>query len=263
MRHSASQGFSNLSDKRVGDMIIFPSIDIRGGRVVRLKQGRADQQKVYFEDPAEPARLWKAAGAEWIHVVDLDGAFLGAPRNWEAIGEICRSGLKLEMGGGIRGREEVKRALAYGVDRVILGTSAARNPQMLEGLVNEFGERIAVGIDAREGKVAVRGWVGTAPVSPRELAAQVVALGVERIVYTDIRRDGMMEGPNIVAQESMLRKVPAQIIASGGVSGIEDIARLRQLSSRYGNLEGVIIGTALYEEKVDLREAILLAGAEG
>ena len=263
MRHSTSQGFSNRSDKWFGDVLIFPSIDIRGGRVVRLKQGRADQQTVYFEDPTEPARLWKAAGAEWIHVVDLDGAFLGAPQNWEAIGEICRSGLKLELGGGIRGGAEVRRALGYGVERVILGTSAASDPQMLEGLVNEFGDRIAVGIDAREGKVAVKGWVDTAKVRPLELAARVVALGVERIIYTDIRRDGMMGGPNMAAQESMLRTVPARIIASGGVSSIEDIGRLHELSRRCGNLEGVIIGTALYEEKVDLREAILLAGAEG
>lgn len=243
-------------------MLIFPAIDLRCGRVVRLRQGRAGQQTVYFEDPTEPARLWKEVGAQWIHVVDLDGAFTGKTQNWAAIKEISRSGLKLEMGGGIRGKAEVQRALDCGVSRVILGTSAASEPEALEGLVNEFGDRIAVGIDARDEKVAVRGWVDTAEVSPLELAAQVVTLGVARIIYTDIRRDGMMQGPNFTAQESMLRTVSVPVIASGGVSRIEDISRLRKLSGEYGNLEGVIIGTALYEKKVDLREAILLAEAE-
>ena len=237
-------------------MRIYPSIDIYRGRVVRLSQGRADRETVYFEDPAEPARLWRDAGSEWVHVVDLDGAFTGRPQNWKAVATIAETGMKIELGGGIRSRAEIERAIEAGVSRVVLGTRAANEPEAIGELLEEYGERIAVGIDAKDGKVAVKGWVETSEITSGELAATVDSLGVETIIYTDISRDGTLEGPNFNAQETMLKAVSCRIIASGGVARIDDVWKFKKLSQTYENLDGVIIGKALYEGKVDLQEAL-------
>lgn len=239
-------------------MNIYPAIDLRGGRVVRLLQGRANRETVYFNDPALPAQLWKEAGAKWIHTVDLDGAFTGKPQNWSAIEKIAATGLKIEMGGGMRTEQNIEDALNAGVSRVVLGTRAAEDPDSLAGLTDKFGGSIAVGIDAKNGKVAVKGWVDTTDLTATDLAKRVAELGVRTIIYTDISRDGMLTGPNFEAQEQMLETVTADIIASGGVSKHEDVARFAEMAETYSNLEGVIIGKALYDGKVDLVDLMKL-----
>lgn len=234
-------------------MILYPAIDLRRGRVVRLLQGRADAETVYFENPAEPAAAWKAAGAEWVHVVDLDGAFNGAGENRAAIAEILATGMKMQLGGGMRTREAVAEALSSGVSRVVIGTRAAQEPAFVGELVREFGgERIAVGIDAKDGKVAIKGWVETVPMDAFDLAREAERQGASTIIYTDISRDGMLTGPNFEAQERMLKTVGINIIASGGVSYPSDIENFRALATRYANLDGVITGKALYEGRLDL-----------
>jgi phosphoribosylformimino-5-aminoimidazole carboxamide ribotide isomerase len=239
---------------------IYPAVDIKGGRVVRLTQGRADQETVYYADPGVPARLWAASGAEWVHVVDLDGAFTGVPCNWKAVEAIVAAGMKVELGGGMRNVENVRRAFDAGVSRVVVGTKAVDDKALLAQLVADFGVKIAVGIDAKNGKVAVRGWVDTSEVAAADLAKNVVAMGVRTIIYTDISRDGMLVGPNFDAQEKMCECVPeCGIIASGGVGSNDDIARFATLSKRHANLDGVIIGKALYDDKVDLKKALAQA----
>lgn len=234
-------------------MILYPAIDLRRGRVVRLLQGKADAETVYFENPAEPAAAWKRAGAEWVHVVDLDGAFTGAGENRSAIAAILQSGMKMQLGGGMRTRAAVAEALDLGVARVVIGTSAAQNPSFVGELVRAFGhERIAVGIDAKDGKVAIKGWVETIPMDAFELARIAEAEGASKIIYTDISRDGMLTGPNFEAQEQMLNTVQIGIIASGGVSYPSDIDRFRAMAQTYPNLDGVITGKALYEGRLDL-----------
>ncbi len=243
-------------------MIIYPAIDLRRGRVVRLLQGRADAETVYFEDPAEPARQWHEAGAEWVHVVDLDGAFDGEGANREAIERIVATGMRVQLGGGLRTLESVERALTSGITRVVIGTRAATDPAFVGELVEAFGSAwIAVGIDARDGKVAIRGWVETMELDALELARQVADLGAGTIIYTDISRDGMLSGPNLPAQKAMLDAVSCGVIASGGVSYPADIENLAALAAEHPNLDGVITGKALYEGRIDL--ASILAGGGG
>ncbi len=238
-------------------MIIYPAIDIKGGRCVRLTQGRADQETVYFADPAEPARLWRAAGAAWVHVVDLDGAFTGKPQNLDAVRRIAALGMKVQLGGGMRDAATVAEALAAGVERVVIGTRACEEPQFLAELVaKNGGARIAVGIDARNGRVATKGWVDTSEKLATDLARQVAALGVQTIIYTDISRDGMLEGPNIAAQRALLAEAPVRVIASGGVSSRSDVEALAKLGAEEPRLDGVIVGKALYEKRVDLADLI-------
>lgn len=222
---------------------------------MRLLQGRADQETVYYDNPAEPARLWAAAGAEWVHVVDLDGAFTGRPSNWKAVDAISAAGMKVEMGGGMRSIDSVARAFDAGVSRVVVGTKAVYDKSFIEALVLQFGDRIAVGIDAKGGKVAVRGWVDTVDATAMDLAKTVVKMGVKTIVYTDISRDGMLIGPNYDAQIEMLESMPCRIIASGGVGTCADVSRFAEIAKTHPNLEGVIIGKALYEGKISLPEA--------
>ena len=252
-------------------MTIYPAIDIKGGRCVRLTQGRADRETVYSENPAAIAAQFKAAGAAWVHVVDLDGAFSGESQNLAVVREIAASGgLRVQLGGGMRSREAVKRALALGVSRVVVGTRAAESDgeDFVRGLVGAFGEKIAVGIDAKNGQVAVKGWVATAGVSALALAQRMDAIGVRTIIYTDISTDGMLTGPNLAAQEAMLKTVGAggggrcRIIASGGVSRQGDVSALAKLAERYANLDGVIIGKAIYEKRVDLGKALADAGRQ-
>lgn len=240
-------------------MLIYPAIDIKAGRCVRLTQGRADQETVYAENPADVAREFKAAGSTWVHVVDLDGAFAGEPQNLAAVQAIASLGLKVQLGGGLRTRAAVERALGFGVSRVVIGTRAAESEAFVGELVQAFGERVAVGIDAKNGKVAVKGWVATADVTAIGLAQRMDRLGVRTLIHTDIGTDGMLTGPNFAAQEAMLQAGKFNVIASGGVSRHEDVVQLAELARRYANLDGVIVGKALYEKRVSLPDLLALS----
>jgi len=234
---------------------IYPAVDIKGGKAVRLSQGMADRETAYYDDPSVPAKLWAKAGAEWIHVVDLDGAFKGKPCNCLAVATIAATGIKVELGGGLRTEDDVSRAIDSGVSRVVIGTKAVYDTSFVKKLVAKFGGKIAVGIDAKNGKVAVRGWVDTSETPAVTLARTVADLGVGTIIYTDISRDGMLTGPNYEAQREMLNTVTCNIIASGGVGSIGDIEKFAKLAKEFPNLDGVIVGKALYEGKLNLSEA--------
>lgn len=243
-------------------MTIYPAIDIRGGNCVRLRQGAADAATKYFEDPADPAKAFARDGSAWIHVVDLDGAFGGEPRNIAALRRIAETGLKIQFGGGLRTTENVRAALEAGAARVVVGTKAAQDDAFVAELVETFGgEKIAVGIDAKDGFVAVRGWVDVTARRATELAGTVAALGVKTVVYTDIATDGMLSGPNFAALEKMLESTGAGVIASGGVSRREDVLRLRALAGTHANLDGVIVGKALYEKRVSLPDLLAIAAS--
>jgi len=237
-------------------MTIYPAIDIKGGRCVRLTQGRADQETVYSENPAEVAAEFKKAGAAWVHVVDLDGAFTGESKNLSVVRMIAAVGLKIQLGGGMRSRLAVERALGIGATRVVIGTRAAESEAFIAEVVRNYGDRVAVGIDAKNGQVAVKGWVDTTGTGALALAQRMDALGVRTLIYTDIGTDGMLTGPNLPAQEAMLNTVKCNVIASGGVSQQSDVSALQLLSKKYANLHGVIIGKAIYEKRVDVAEAI-------
>lgn len=237
-------------------MTIYPAIDLKGGRCVRLIQGRADQETVYSNDPVQVAAGFRAAGSTWVHVVDLDGAFTGEPQNLAIVKAIAALGLKVQLGGGMRTRETVERVLGFGVSRVVIGTRAAESHGFVGELVAAFGERIAVGIDAKNGQVAVKGWVATAGVDALGLARQMDALGVGALIYTDIGTDGMLTGPNLAAQAAMLAAVKCRVIASGGVSQRDDVLNLAKLAQRHANLDGVIVGKAIYEQRVDLGDLL-------
>ncbi len=239
-------------------MIIYPAIDIKGGRAVRLTQGRADQETVYAADPTEVAAEFRAAGSPWVHVVDLDGAFAGEPQNLAVVQKIAALGMKVQLGGGMRTRATVERALGFGVSRVVIGTRAAESESFVGELVQAFGDQIAVGIDAKDGKVAVKGWVDTTGTGALDLARRMDAIGVRTLIYTDIGTDGMLTGPNFPAQEAMLQAGKFNVIASGGVSRREDVVKLAELARRYANLDGVIVGKALYEKRVTLPDLLSL-----
>lgn len=234
---------------------IIPAIDLKGGRCVRLRQGRMEDETVFSENPAEVARRWEDAGAARIHLVDLDGAVGGSPVNARAVEAIVGAvRVPTQLGGGIRTRETMDFYLGLGVRRVILGT-AALDPVALAALCAGYGGEVAVGVDAREGFVAVKGWTETATVKAVDLVRGLASLPVAAVIYTDISRDGMMQGPNIEAMAAMLAISPAPLIASGGVSRIEDVERLCALPG----LAGMIIGRALYDGRVDLAAAVRLA----
>lgn len=241
-------------------MNIYPAIDIQGGHCVRLRQGLANESTRYFEDPAEPAKAFADAGSAWIHVVDLDGAFEGEPKNLAALERIAATGLQVEFGGGLRTAENVRSVLDAGATRAIVGTKAAHDDAFVAELVARFGgEKIAVGIDAKNGFVAVKGWVDVTTRRATELAGTAARLGVSTIIYTDIATDGMLKGPNFSALEEMLRSTSANVVASGGVSRREDVVRLRGLAETYANLDGAIVGKAIYEKRVDLRDLLEIA----
>ena len=243
-------------------MQIFPAIDLKNGRCVRLTQGRATEETVYYEDPLEPALAFQAAGAQWVHVVDLDGAFDGVPRNMAHVARIAATGLQVQLGGGLRTLNDIEEAFHAGVRRVVVGTRACHDPEFVTGLVHRFGaERLAVGIDARDGRVAVEGWKNVSLVRAEELARRVCDLGIQTIIHTDIATDGMLTGPNFKAQTAMLRATPARLIASGGVARREDIAQFAEMARAHPRLEGVIVGKALYEKKVQLADLLGLARA--
>ncbi|MEC8355480.1 MAG: 1-(5-phosphoribosyl)-5-[(5-phosphoribosylamino)methylideneamino]imidazole-4-carboxamide isomerase [Verrucomicrobiota bacterium] len=236
-------------------MTIYPAIDLRNGKCVRLFQGKADAETVYFENPLDPALHWKEQGAEFLHVVDLDGAFTGGSQNLDAVEQIIRlSGLQVQLGGGMRDEATIANALELGLCRVIIGTRACNEPEWIESLISKFGsDRIVVGIDAKDGMVATKGWVEKTKVDALDLAKKLYAFGLRWIIHTDVATDGAMLGPNLEAQKKMLEAVPdCSVIASGGVSRKEDLGDLNNLASEYSNLEGVIIGKALYEKTINL-----------
>ena len=240
-------------------MQIIPAIDLKNGRCVRLTQGSKADVTVYDENPLAVAQSFAAAGAELIHVVDLDGAFQGGEsRNREVLEKIVAAvDVPIEFGGGIRSREEVQHLCDLGIKRVVLGTVAAESPAHLREFVNRFSSKICVGIDARDGHVMTRGWETATRVVAVELARVVANCGVERIVYTDIARDGMLTGPNIEQTLAVVRSANVHVTASGGVSSLDDLKRLRDLDEPL--LDSVIVGKALYEGKFKLEEALRIA----
>jgi phosphoribosylformimino-5-aminoimidazole carboxamide ribotide isomerase len=242
-------------------MQIIPAIDLKNGRCVRLAQGRKADVTVYEENPVAVAESFAAAGAQMIHVVDLDGAFQGGEsRNRAVLAKIVEAvDVPIEFGGGIRSREEVQHLCDLGIARVVLGTVAAESPAHLREFVARFGSKICVGIDAREGHVMTRGWETATRVMAVELARVVAACGVERIVYTDIARDGMLTGPNVEQTLAVARAARVSVTASGGVSSLDDIKRLRESGEPL--LDSVIVGKALYEGKFKLEEALQIANS--
>jgi phosphoribosylformimino-5-aminoimidazole carboxamide ribotide isomerase len=237
---------------------IYPAIDLKNGQVVRLHQGRADAMTVYGDDPGAVAREWAGQGAEWLHVVDLDGAFSGEPRNGNCVHDILAAvNIPVQLGGGLRTRQQIADSLAMGVSRCVVGTKACE-PAFVKSLIAEFGGKIAVGIDARDGFVAVKGWVEKTSLTAVEFAQQISRLGVRTIIFTDIATDGTLTGPNVNAVSTVCGSVQCDIIASGGVSTADDVRRLREL--KQPNLAGVIIGKALYDGRVRLSD-ILTSGS--
>lgn len=239
-------------------MLIIPAIDLRAGKCVRLVEGKLDRETIYSDDPAAVARIWENSGAQLLHIVDLDGAFAGSPRNLDTIGSIISAiSIPVQVGGGIRDLGTVENLLQMGVARVILGTVAIQKPVLVAEAVERFGDRIIVGIDARNGKVAIEGWGLTAEKDVQELAAEVSRMGVTRVIFTDISRDGTLKGPNLKAVKKLAQSSRLRIIASGGVSTIKDIEALKTLESL--GVEGVIVGKALYAGTVDIFDALAVA----
>jgi phosphoribosylformimino-5-aminoimidazole carboxamide ribotide isomerase len=237
-------------------MEIIPAVDLRDGKCVRLYQGKYDQQTIFDKEPASVALRWCSQGAQWLHVVDLDGAAMGELKNIDVIEEIVRGGgLFVELGGGIRQEDVVKRLLEKGVHRVVLGTVAIENPDMVKGLCHSFGESIVVGLDAREGKIAIRGWREDTSVDVLDLGKEMVKVGVRRLIYTDISRDGTLTEPNFEGIANLVDELDVPVIASGGISSLDHLQKLKEIG-----VEGAIIGRALYTGDVDLQEAIISFG---
>lgn len=239
-------------------MLVIPAIDLSGGQVVRLRRGEMAEKTVYSSDPAAVAHEWARAGAEIIHVVDLDGAVSGRPCNCEALRTISEAaGIPVEFGGGLRSLEAIAAAFEAGAYWAVLGTVALSNPELLRVALERWGKRIIVALDARDGRVAVEGWTRTSEVEAADLAREMEALGVRRILCTDIATDGMLTGPNVEGLRRIAEAVSIEIIASGGVSCLEDVLALRRLEPL--GIIGVITGRALYEGRLDLRQAVAAA----
>jgi phosphoribosylformimino-5-aminoimidazole carboxamide ribotide isomerase len=238
-------------------MIVIPAIDLKDGKCVRLEQGLMEKDTVYSENPAAMARHWQEEGGELLHLVDLDGAFAGVPKNRAVIREIIDAvEIPTELGGGIRDLATIEAYLELGIDRVILGTVAKENPALVGEACRHFPGRILVGIDAKNGKVAVRGWAEVTEKLAIDLAREMEDFGVSAIIYTDIARDGMMQGPNLEATKTLAEAISIPVIASGGVSSLEDIRSLLAIES--AGVEGVITGKAIYTGSLNLREAVAL-----
>jgi phosphoribosylformimino-5-aminoimidazole carboxamide ribotide isomerase len=242
-------------------MILFPAIDLHQGRCVRLRRGRLDAETSYSDDPVGMARHWVSQGAEWLHVVNLDGAFETASANVHIAGQIAAAvGIPIQLGGGLRTLADMEEALALGVARVILGTVALRQPDLVVQAIGQFGEEcVVVGIDSSEGRVAVRGWQELSETSALALAKTMHALGVQRVVHTDIARDGMLTGVNVEATRQLAEVTGMRVIASGGVASLDDIRAVKALESC--GVEGVVIGQALYSGAIDLPGALALVRA--
>ena len=237
----------------MNSMEVIPSIDLRGGRCVRLYQGDYDRETVYSDDPLAVALRWQEMGAPRIHIVDLDGAVLGIQSNLKVLKQLGNSmDVPLQVGGGIRDMSSAESILDIGIQRIVLGTSAVEDPSLVEQVCRRFGrEAVVVGVDARDGVVAIRGWRESSSLTALDLIHQMTALGVGRFIYTDISRDGTLSEPNFQAIEELMGDCDATLVASGGVSSIEHLERLASL-----RVEGTIIGKALYTGTIDLREAI-------
>jgi len=237
-------------------MIILPAIDLLDGKVVRLAQGRRDAVTVYSTDPVAVARRWAEAGATWLHVVDLNGAFDGTYTNLPVARQIIAScGINVELSGGIRTVETLAAAIEAGAARVVLGTKACEDPAFVREAAARYGRKIAVAIDAKAGQVVSRGWVSSTTLTPAALARSVRELGVETIICTDVSRDGMLQGPNLALLGDVLDVGSLHVIASGGISSLEDLKQLTALEPR--GVIGAIVGKALYEGKIDARQAIM------
>ncbi len=237
-------------------MLIIPAIDLKDGQCVRLQQGRKDAVTVYSGDPSATAKKWESSGAKVLHVVDLDGAFTGSQKNYSRIIEIRKAvNMIIEVGGGIRNISTVDKLISAGIDRVIIGTSAIEDAQFVMDACKKFPGKILIGIDAKDGKVAVKGWEEVSSIEAKELAKRVEMIGVAGIIYTDISRDGMLTGPNLPALEDMVETINIPVIASGGIANIEDIENLLKIK----NLWGAITGKAIYSGSLDLKNAINLA----
>ena len=238
-------------------MILFPAIDLKDGQCVRLKLGDMEQATVFNDDPAAQARSFAAQGFEWLHLVDLNGAFAGKPVNAQAVEAILKAiSLPVQLGGGIRSLSHIAAWLEKGIRRVILGTVALREPDLVREACRKFPGRIAVGIDAKGGKVAVEGWAETSELTAIDLANRFADAGVSAIIFTDIDRDGILKGLNIDSTLELARAVPIPVIASGGLASMDDIHRLLQPDCRI--LEGAISGRALYDGRIDVAEALRL-----
>ncbi|HPD15333.1 MAG TPA: 1-(5-phosphoribosyl)-5-[(5-phosphoribosylamino)methylideneamino]imidazole-4-carboxamide isomerase [Planctomycetota bacterium] len=235
--------------------MVIPAVDIRGGRCVRLLQGRADRETVYFDHPADAARLWAEQGAELIHVVDLDGAFEGRPTNFDIISAIARElPVPIEVGGGIRTDAAVERYLEAGVQRVILGSRALREPEWLRAICQRFPGRIVAGVDARDGRVAIEGWAETSNVDAIAFAHKLDSMRLRALIFTDVATDGALRGPNLGALRRLLAAVATPVVASGGIASLDDVRAVAALG-----VEGMIIGKALFDGAFALREAIQAA----
>jgi phosphoribosylformimino-5-aminoimidazole carboxamide ribotide isomerase len=239
-------------------VILFPAIDLKDGRCVRLKRGLMEQATVFNDDPAAQARQFKDAGFRWLHCIDLNGAFGGRSENTDAIRAICAAiDLPIQLGGGIRDMGAVEAWLAAGIARVILGTSALKNPAFVKEAARAFPGRIVVGADAKGGKVATEGWAEVSDLTPADLGRRFEDAGVAAILFTDVDGDGLLKGVNVEATAALSRAIQIPVIASGGVSGIGDIERL--VAARAPNIEGVVIGRALYEGHIDPKRALEIA----
>lgn len=238
-------------------MLVIPAIDLKDGVCVRLEQGLMDKDTVFNDNPAAQAREWQNQGAELLHIVDLDGAFAGKPKNRSAIEAILQSlSIPAQLGGGVRDIATIESYLSLGVSRIIIGTAAQRNPELVREACAKFPGRIVVGIDAKNGMVAVQGWAEVTDITAVELARKFEDCGVTAIVYTDISRDGMLQGPNLEATKALAESVAIPVIASGGVSSLKDIENLMTIES--SGVTGVITGKAIYTGAIRLRDAIAL-----
>jgi phosphoribosylformimino-5-aminoimidazole carboxamide ribotide isomerase len=244
----------------MGALTLYPAIDLKDGACVRLRRGDMDDATVYSDDPAAQARAWQDAGFAWLHVVDLNGAFAGRPVNQAAVASILKAvSLPVQLGGGIRDMAGIERWLRAGITRVILGSAAARDPALVRAACAAHPGRIAVGIDARDGFVAVEGWAETSQLRAIELALRLEDAGAAAIIFTDIGRDGMLSGLNLEQTVALAERISTPVIASGGVGGLADLAALRQAAmATRGAIEGVIVGRALYDGRLTPGEALAL-----
>lgn len=238
-------------------LTLYPAIDLKNGECVRLQQGDMARVTVFNSDPAAQAAAWEAAGFKYLHLVDLDGAFAGKPANVAAVTAIRKAiSLPIQLGGGIRDEATIESWLDAGISRVILGTVAVRNPELVKAAARRWPGRVVVGIDARSGRVAVEGWAEASDLDAIDLAKKFVDAGVAAIVYTDIDRDGLLKGVNVAATAAMARAVPIPVIASGGLAGIEDVIALKKEAANGAGIDGAILGRALYDGRIDPKQAL-------
>jgi len=235
-------------------LILFPAIDIRGGRAVRLIQGDYEQETAYYDDPVVAARRWVDGGARWLHVVDLDGARAGEPVNLEHVRRIVASvNVPVQLGGGLRDSKKVEEAISSGAERVVLGTAAVRDPEMAQAIAAAHGDRVVASVDARAGKVAAEGWTEESDLATTDVIAELARRGLRRFVYTPVDVDGLMEGPDLDSLREVAAATDGEVIYSGGIGSLDDLRAVADLE--LDNVEGVIVGRALYEQRFTVAEA--------